>query len=151
MANYAIVLYNGKNRQEYDTSIFSGDNTKCSPPGNFPVLEYDNILQNGSGGGDGLALVDAGGEVIEFISYEGSFTAIDGPANGKTSVNIDVYERSGTSIGLSLQLVGDGCSRSDFTWRQDSAPSSVGAVNDGQEIVCEPSRDNEFSLNYNEL
>ena len=32
---------------------------------------------------DGMALVDPGGSVVEFLSYEGTFTALDGPAAGK--------------------------------------------------------------------
>lgn len=109
----------------------------CSPD-KFIYQEYPpNSLQNG--GSDGIALINSIEEVIEFISYEGTFTARNGPANGETSVDIGVSESERTSASFSLQLVGEGCDRSDFTW-QKPARSSKGDVNMGQTIVCGLSR-----------
>ncbi|MBU1227576.1 MAG: ExeM/NucH family extracellular endonuclease, partial [Actinobacteria bacterium] len=62
-------------------------------------------IQNGSP--DGWALIDDTGAVIEFLSYEGSFTATSGTANGMTSVDIGVAEASTTPAGQSLQLIDD--------------------------------------------
>ncbi len=130
VTGYKVALYNGKNGKDYNTKTLSGE---CSPPSNFPVLKYENDLQNGNPGGDGIALVDTGGTVIEFISYEGAFTATEGLANGKTSVNIGVSESSSSSSTFSLQLVGEGCSREDFSWTAP-ALSSEGIANNGQNV-----------------
>jgi hypothetical protein len=48
------------------------------------------IYKNGSP--DGIALVNPSGKVIQFLSYEGSFTATNGPALGMTSTDIGVSE-----------------------------------------------------------
>jgi len=61
-------------------------------------------LQNGT---DGIALVD-NGDVIEFLSYEGSFTAMDGPAARMHSIDIGVFETNGSSEMQSLQRLEDG-------------------------------------------
>ena len=59
-------------------------------------------IQNGAP--DGLALVNSSGAVCEFLSYEGTFTASNGPPNGMTSTDIGVAETGATPIGTSLQL-----------------------------------------------
>ena len=80
-------------------------------------------MQNGAP--DGIALVDDGGTVIQFLSYEGSFDATDGPANGMTSEDIGVSESSGTSEEESLQLSGTGTTYTDFTWNAPAANTSA--------------------------
>ena len=45
-----------------------------------------------------VALVDDGGTVVMFISYEGSFTATDGPASGLTSTDIGVNEPTDSPV-----------------------------------------------------
>lgn len=42
---------------------------------------------------------------MQFLSYEGSFTAVDGPAIGLTSTDIGVAETNTTPVGQSLQLI----------------------------------------------
>ena len=44
------------------------------------------------------------------MSYEGSFTATNGPASGMTSIDIGVTEPGSDAIGNSLQRTGDGSS-----------------------------------------
>ncbi len=85
-----------------------------------------------------MALVDADSNVIQFISYEGSFTAASGPASGMTSTDIGVSEPGTSSVGHSLQLTGSGCMIADFTW---AAPvtNTFGAVNTGQTHDCSSS------------
>jgi hypothetical protein len=67
----------------------------------FPILN----LQNGA-----LTdwFFDPNGKVIQFLSYEGSFTATNGPANGMTSTDIGITEESNAAVGSSLQLIGAG-------------------------------------------
>ena len=83
--NYKIQLYNGNNQQVYNTETLSGT---CSPSNQFIVVNYpSNGIQNGSP--DGIALIDADDNVIEFISYEGAITAADGFAVGVASAQTD--------------------------------------------------------------
>src|SRR5690606_6666370 len=86
-------------------------------------------LQNGPN--DAIALVDANGQVVQFLGYEGSVTAANGPAAGLTSDSLPVAEDSGTPAGTSLQLRGSGSGYDDFSWAGSSA-ESFGACNDGQ-------------------
>ncbi|MEM9691479.1 MAG: endonuclease, partial [Myxococcota bacterium] len=88
-------------------------------------------LQNGDP--DGLAFVTTGGVVLEFISYEGTFTATNGPAMGMTSVDIGVREQSSTTVGQSLQREGTGSRAEDFTWATP-APASPGLLNPNQTV-----------------
>jgi hypothetical protein len=43
-------------------------------------------IQNG--GSDGIALVDNSNNVVQFISYEGTVTASNGPASGKIFTDV---------------------------------------------------------------
>ncbi|QZD96132.1 endonuclease/exonuclease/phosphatase family protein [Qipengyuania gelatinilytica] len=125
LTGWTLVLYNGSNGTDYGTIALSGSEQFTTV--NLPT----NGLQNGAP--DGFALVDAGGNVVMFLSYEGSFTATTGPAAGLTSTDIGVAETSSTPIGDSLQLTGTGSTYGDFTWADASANTS-GAANTGQVI-----------------
>lgn len=128
---YQIVAYNGNGGGVISTTNLSGTipDEGCGYGAIwFPI----SGLQNGSP--DGVALIDCGGNVVMFLSYEGSFTASGGPANGVTSTDIGVSEGSSTPVGHSLQLTGSGSNYSDFTWQSPSA-SSNGSLNSGQTIA----------------
>jgi hypothetical protein len=125
---YSLVLYNGSNDLVYNTTPLTGtigdqQNGHGTAVFNYPV----NGIQNGSP--DGIALVDPDGAVLQFLSYEGSFTASDGPAAGTASQDIGVEESSTTLVGDSLQLTGDG--NENFTWSGPAA-DSFGDPNTGQ-------------------
>ena len=77
-----------------------------------------------------MALVQ-GTTVIQFLSYEGTFAATNGPASGMLSTDIGVSENGSEAVGLSLQLMGTGTTYSDFTWTGPIANTSA-AVNSGQ-------------------
>ena len=49
--------------------------------------------------------------MVEFLSYEGVFTAVNGPAAGLTSVDLGVSEVASTPVGLSLQKIGSGSAK----------------------------------------
>ncbi|RIK17121.1 MAG: hypothetical protein DCC50_02715 [Acidobacteria bacterium] len=103
LTGWSIVLYNGNGGAPYDTKTLSG----TVPDAGVVVLEYpSNGIQNGSP--DGMALVDATGTVVEFLSYEGTFTAVGGPADGMSSVDIGVEEPTTTPVGHSLQKTDTG-------------------------------------------
>lgn len=131
LAGYQIVLYNGSNGQSYDTDTLpAGELASCGAQVRIATVQYPvNGVQNGSP--DGMALVDPQGNVVQFLSYEGTLTATNGPAAGMTSTDIGVSQASSTPVGLSLQLGGQGAAYSDFTWAE-SAASTFGACNNNQ-------------------
>jgi predicted extracellular nuclease len=130
LTGWSLVRYNGNGGAAYGTDALGGILADAGSGFGFVVVSFPvNGLQNGSP--DGVALVNDGGAVVQFLSYEGSFTAVDGPAAGLTSVDIGVSEPNTTTIGHSLQLAGSGTVDSDFSW-QAAAPSTFGSANNGQ-------------------
>lgn len=129
LTGWSIVLYNGGNGAVYNTSALSGLIPDLTNGYGVVVVSYpSNGIQNGSP--DALALVDVSNTVVQFLSYEGSFAAVDGPATGMTSTDIGVSE-NGSEDGMSLQLAGTGLLYTDFTW-QTPGTSTIGSVNNGQ-------------------
>ncbi|WP_228350167.1 T9SS type A sorting domain-containing protein [Rhodocaloribacter litoris] len=138
LTGWSLVLYNGANGEAYATTNLTGPIPDVCDGFGVVVLSYPtNGIQNGAP--DGLALVDDAGVVVQFLSYEGTFTAVDGPAAGMTSTDIGVAESGSTPVGHSLQLAGSGSVYEDFTW-QAAAPNTFGACNTGQTFV-DPCRD----------
>jgi len=142
LTGWSILLYNGNGGTVYNMINLSG--SFANQQNGFGTLSF---LQTGiqNGAPDGMALVDASNNVIQFLSYEGSFTAVEGFADGLTSTDIGVTESFNTPIGYSLQLRGTGTDSSDFTWAAAMA-NTFGAVNTeqtftggGQQPVPEPS------------
>jgi hypothetical protein len=132
LSNYTIYAYNGSNGEVYDTEELSGIIPNENNSGYGAVWFAISLLQNGAP--DGLALVkDNPEEVLYFISYEGSFTGVGGPADGMISSDTGVSESGSDPVDYSLQLKGTGSYYYDFTW---TAPSlySHGKINDGQNI-----------------
>lgn len=101
-ADLDVVLYNGATGNTYNTTTVSSGSSNSVTGGTLYLLTYpSNGIQNGAP--DGVALVNnATNTVIAFISYEGSFTANNGPANGMTSTDVGVSE-SGSSPDQSMQ------------------------------------------------
>ena len=121
LSTYAIIFYNGSNGSEYETLNLSGtiDNEGGTGYGAVSFLEAG--IQNGSP--DGFALVN-GNTVVQFLSYEGSFTATDDLANGMTSTDVGVQETSSTLATESLQLTGTGIAYADFGWAAPATAST---------------------------
>jgi uncharacterized protein len=122
-----VELYNGSGGAVYGTltaatATVTTDGTYDYYVWNLPA----NGLQNGAP--DGLALSN-GGTLVEFLSYEGTFTAVGGVAAGTLSTSIGVAEAGTEAIGFSLQRNDDG------SWRAPEA-STAGAANQG--IVVPP-------------
>jgi hypothetical protein len=127
LSNVTLTLYNGSSGGTYGVSHTLDTFTEGSTSFGFKIYsKLINNIQNGSP--DGFSL-DYSGTVIQFLSYEGSFTATAGPASGETSVDIGVSESGSTPVGSSLQLVGSGTQYSDFTWSADPAPHTRGQPN----------------------
>lgn len=130
LADWSVVLYNGSGGAPYNTIGLAG--VIADQQGGFGTVSFSlpsNGLQNGAP--DGLALLDPIENVIEFLSYEGSFTAVGGQADGAISTDIGVFEPGSTPIGHSLQLTGTGTMGGDFTWAEPQA-NTFGTVNTGQ-------------------
>jgi hypothetical protein len=102
VSGWQIVLYNGNGGGTYiPIMTLSGAFPATCGARGVMVLNYPvNGIQNGDP--DGFALVDATGSVVEFLSYEGTFTATNGPASGRASVDIGVREAGNEPVGLSL-------------------------------------------------
>jgi endonuclease/exonuclease/phosphatase family metal-dependent hydrolase len=133
LEDISLVLYNGGNGQTYDvarplSSFVAG---AVTPSGHrFHHIAVPG-LQNGSP--DGFALVH-GNTVLQFLSYEGTFTATNGPAAGTSSTDTGVSQTGTEPIGeASLGLTGNGSSARDFRWAKFSnLPHSPGQPNPGQ-------------------
>ncbi|HNS52525.1 MAG TPA: ExeM/NucH family extracellular endonuclease [Anaerolineae bacterium] len=136
LTGWSLVLYNGNGCVVYDTDYLSGSIPDLQAGYGAVYLSYPvDGIQNGAP--DGMALVDAGGAVIQFLSYEGTCTATNGPALGLASIDIGVAESSATPVGYSLQLSGAGTVYEDFAW-QAPADDTFGAVNLGQSFGTPP-------------
>jgi predicted extracellular nuclease len=121
LTGWSVVAYNGSTGASYGSVPLDGTS---------PVQARAFAgLQNGAP--DGLALVDAGGALVQFLSYEGVFRAVGGPADGAQSTDIGRAEGSATPPGFSLQLTGTGTSYGDFSWTGPAA-ASPGEPNSSQ-------------------
>lgn len=126
-----IVLYNGGSGNSYgvhELSTFTLDNTAAS--GHRIYSKAISGIQNG--GSDGIAIIHDG-TVLQFLSYEGTLTAMSGPASGITSTDIGVSQSSAQQAGQgSIGLTGAGSGPGDFTWTRFSGPFTKGSLNNGQ-------------------
>jgi hypothetical protein len=104
LSDITVTLYNGNGGSEYESQSLDQFTVGSSADGFTLYTWYPSSIQNGAP--DGLA-IDYQGTVIEFLSYEGFFTATNGPANGLTSSDVGVSETGSTPIGQSLQRIGD--------------------------------------------
>ncbi|MBD2113179.1 MULTISPECIES: endonuclease/exonuclease/phosphatase family protein [Cyanophyceae] len=134
LTGWRIVRYNGTNGLVYTTPAANETLSGLIPDqGNgfgTVVINYpSNGLQNGVP--DGFALVNNLNQVVQFISYEGFFTAVDGPAAGLVSTNIGISQPDTEAVGASLQLTGTGTTYEDFAWAR-TATNTSGAANAGQ-------------------
>ena len=133
LADFQVDLYNGYNGASYSTKTLDLYTLGNTTDGfTFYYFDYTSVgIQNGAP--DGLALSYQGTLISgQFLSYEGSFAATDGPANGVTSTDIGVSE-PGSPIGESLQLGGYGNLYSQFYWQSPLA-ETPGAINNNQTI-----------------
>lgn len=130
LSDFTVHLYNGNDGTTYNNDAL--DNfTVGTTVGSYTIYTwYPSSIQNGVP--DGLALLYQGTVISgQFLSYEGSFTATDGPVSGVTSVDMGVSESGSTPVGESLQLSGSGTAYSNFTW-QPPALETPGNLNNNQ-------------------
>jgi hypothetical protein len=123
-----IFFYNGGNGTPYkEFNLGDFDTHGILSDTNAYYSKLISGIQNG--GPDGFA-VTYNANVVEFLSYEGSFSATSGPAAGMTSTDILAYEATSTPLNSSLQ-------RQCFggTWLLTEGFNTLGQVNTG----CSPS------------
>ncbi len=128
LIGWSLALYNGNGGGLYRTVSLNGiiPNQQAS----FGTLSFlIKPIQNGAP--DGFALIDFTSAVVQFLSYEGTFIATDGPANGLSSMDIGVVESGSTLAGHSLQLAGTGKEYEDFTW-EAPGQNTFGHINRNQ-------------------
>lgn len=131
---WSLLFYNGSNGTIYQSATLDG--VLDDQQGGFGTRFFEVPgLQNGAP--EGIALVDAVGDVVQFLSYEGSFVAAEGAAAGLASADIGVAEPADTPPGFSLQLTGTGLRYGDFVWSPPAA-SSYAAINAGQTFAPVP-------------
>lgn len=122
LTGWTVVLYNGSGGTVYDTAPLAGTiPSMCEGRGVVVVKYPSDGIQNGSP--DGFALVNAQGAVVEFLSYEGVVTAVNGPAAGLNSRDIGVSEPP-SPPGQSLQRNASG------RWLAP-ATATIGGCNSG--------------------
>ncbi len=143
LSTMALVFYNGANGAVYRTAV--APELAAGHCGDYDVYVIElptNGIQNGV---DGIALVNTETDtLVQFLSYEGGFTALDGPAAGYTSTDMGVQESNSTPIGYSLQLSGPvittttyGSTYNDFIWHEPMT-ATFGACNTGQMLTFPP-------------
>jgi hypothetical protein len=131
LSSVTLTLYNGNGGTVYAGPTALDAFTQGDVVDGFAIFSWDLSMQNGAPDGLALAMHD---EVLQFLSYEGTFMATNGVAAGLTSTDVGVAEDSSTPLGFSLQLAGAGDSYFDFSW-QPAAPHTRGVVNHDQSFV----------------
>ena len=135
----SIQLYNGNNGRSYGSRISLDEFTPgpSNTPG-LPTLYFKEISGIQNGAPDGLALA-IDGVVREFLSYEGSFTAVDGIAAGMTSNPVGVAQGPSTPVGQqSISRTGSGKIAEEFEWQIQPGNHTPGEINIGQSFGASP-------------
>ena len=138
-ATPSIQLYNGNNGRSYGSRISLDEFTPgpSNTPG-LPTLYFKEISGIQNGAPDGLALA-INGVVREFLSYEGTFTAVDGIAAGMTSNPVGVAQGPSTPVGQqSISRTGSGKIAEDFEWQIQPGNHTPGEINIGQSFGASP-------------
>jgi phosphonate ABC transporter permease subunit PhnE len=138
-----------RNRVEVwtDTNLNGVQDDPDLPSSDDPIAAYNFLLPEfdiRSPGG--VTLIDDNNNVIDFVSWGGSFEANTGSGTGLVSrdIGLDPF-----TVGPddSVQLTGSGTLAEDFSWTGPSA-HSFGAVNAGQTAA---NGDSPSSLFFNEV
>ena len=137
LSDHTLYLYNGSSLAVYDgpCDLTGSVDDEGAGYGAVWFAYPPSRIQNGPA--DGIALTQTeGGEtnVLQFLSYEGTLVAADGPAAGWLSTDIGVQQSESTPTNLSLQVVGRGATPMDFTWT-GPVTETKGRLNDGQTTV----------------
>jgi endonuclease I len=125
--NWMLIAYDGATGAAYLRQRISG--VFPNQQNGFGTLSF--AMPGLQDGPDGIAVITAAGQVMQFLSYEGTFTAINGAATNQVAAAIGTSESSTAPVGTSLQLGGTASGYLQFTW-QNSLTATPGARNTGQ-------------------
>jgi len=122
LADIQVDLYNGSNSTVYNTIALDAFTAGTNDGTNtyYTWAGGGSGIQNGSPDGMSLSFQ---GVTCEFISYEGTITAVDGPASGLTSTDIGASQTNSTTCDETIQFFGG-------VWV--NACATVGDVNSDQ-------------------
>lgn len=120
-SEYKIFIYNGGDSMVHDNRGLQGITAECEPNLCYYVWSKESLLQNQTEAIAFVRVTVTDTTVFDFISYEGTIKALDGPVEGLTSTDVGILEDSDTPVGWSLQR------RSDGTWF--AGPETKGSVN----------------------
>lgn len=145
LSAYSIYVYDGATREwslEITPTVIIPDEQNgfgvfVITTNLLPQLSLQNQME-------GIALVKGASTVIEFLSYEGSFVAVNGPAMGMTSLDVGVQEPADQAANESLSRIGTGNTGTEFTFADQLA--SPGSLNGNQTIV--PCPENVVTVSY---
>jgi endonuclease/exonuclease/phosphatase family metal-dependent hydrolase len=141
LSDIDVILYNGATASAavpYGNTL----NLASFAPGDtsggyrfYSITLPQDVIQNGDR--DGFAVVNhTTNQVLQLISYEGTFTATSGPAAGLTSTPISVSQsNTTTAAGSSIGLSGTGGIPGDFIWAASSGINTKGSLNAGQTLA----------------
>ncbi|RXG13396.1 hypothetical protein DSM03_10428 [Leeuwenhoekiella aestuarii] len=126
LSAYSLVHYNGSGGTIISSESISGVIVEINAGLGVKNIDFPG-LQNSN---EAIALVDPTGNVIQFLSYEGSVTATEGPASGMTATLLPIDQDPSTALGKSMQLTGAGNKYTDFTWSIEN--ETIDEINSGQ-------------------
>lgn len=134
----SLLLYKGEDGTSYGTHLLSSFPTSSVTESGH-VIYSKSIAGIQNGAPDGFALV-VNGIVTQFISYEGTFTATAGAANGILSTDIGKSQVGTEPEGKSaIGLKGTGGTSAAFYWeRFDDISYSPAQPNSGQTFTVPP-------------
>ncbi|MDP0490782.1 MAG: endonuclease/exonuclease/phosphatase family protein [Verrucomicrobiota bacterium JB023] len=130
-----LSLYNGSNGEVYQSHLldtFQGPNLV---DGYSVYWKEISGIQNGAP--DGFALT-VDGVIKSFLSYEGTFTATDGPALGLTADELPASQSSALSPGVAaLGFTGAAADSGEASWIRfgSDISHSPGMLNEGQTLT----------------
>ncbi|MCB1037104.1 MAG: phosphatidylserine/phosphatidylglycerophosphate/cardiolipin synthase family protein, partial [Acidobacteria bacterium] len=128
LEGWSVAVYFGGEGFEFETVPLQGALEDQQNGYGTIVVEAPEGAWEGPA--DALALIDAEGRVVQFVSVEGPFTALDSPAVEMTSQGLQASSLIG-SEGASLQLEGIGLAFEDFEFGA-LKKASFGEVNELQ-------------------
>ncbi len=119
LSDLTLTLYNGNGGVPYGVAETLDDFTVGTNDGTYTYYTWiPSSIMNGAP--DGLSL-DFQGTVVEFLSYEGVFTAVGGVADGMMSTDIGASQTNSSTCDKTLQIDNTG------TWVEKLA--TVGSAN----------------------
>jgi hypothetical protein len=132
IADFQLLLYNGSNGELQSSGTKNFPEIPDGSNGTFDIFVIPvPAIQNGP---EAVALTYKS-DIIQFLSFEGTFIATEGAASNLLSEDIGVEESTSTTPGFSLQLTGTGERYGDFVW-QEPMQSTFGTTNTTQTLTA---------------